>query len=126
MSPLDPWSRRRQAIDTIPGQEELMARPPDLTPEQRAAALAKAAAARRARADVREALRTGEMSFEDVLARADDDLIAGIKVKAILTAIPGLGKVKSYRLMERLGISENRRLRGLGSKQKEALLAELS
>lgn len=103
-----------------------MTGPPDLTPDQRQAALAKAAEARRARAEVREALRTGEMTFPDVLDRADDDLVGGIKVKAILTAIPGLGKIKSYRLMQRVGIAENRRLRGLGSKQKEALLAELS
>jgi hypothetical protein len=104
-----------------------MSQPPELTPEQRTAALAKAAEARAARAEVREALRSGAMTFPEVLERARaDELIAGIKVKAILTALPGLGKVKSSRLMDRLGISENRRLRGLGPKQQEALLAELS
>jgi hypothetical protein len=103
-----------------------MAGPPQLTPEQRAAALAKAAEARRVRAGVREALRSGHTNLREVLDRADDDLIGGIKVKAILTALPGLGKVKSFRLMEELGISESRRLRGLGHKQKEALLAALS
>jgi len=103
-----------------------MPQPPQLTPEQRTAALAKAAAARAARAEVREALRSGTTTLPDVLAQADDDLIGGIKIKAILTALPGLGKVKSARLMKTLGISENRRLRGLGSKQQEALLAELS
>lgn len=103
-----------------------MGDPPELTDEQRAAALAKAAEARRARADVREALRMGEMTLRDVLDRSDDELIGGIKVKAVLTAIPGLGKIKSFRLMDRLGIAENRRLRGLGPKQREALLAELS
>ena len=39
---------------------------------------------------------------------------------------PGLGKVKAFRLMEELGIAENRRLRGLGPKQREALLAAFS
>lgn len=97
-----------------------------MTPEQRAAALAKAAEARRARAEMREALRSGEMTLADALDLSVDDLIGGIKVKAVLTALPGLGKVKSYRMMERLGIAENRRLRGLGRKQREALLAELS
>lgn len=103
-----------------------MSQPPRLSPEQRDAALAKAAAARAARAEVREALRSGAMTFPEVLERSDDDLVGGIKVKAILTAIPGLGKIKSSRLMDRLGIAENRRLRGLGPKQQEALLAELS
>lgn len=104
-----------------------MSQPPALTPEQRTAALAKAAEARAVRAEVREALRSGTTTFPQVLARAETDaLVGGIKVKAILTALPGLGKVKSSRMMERLGISESRRLRGLGPKQQEALLAELS
>lgn len=103
-----------------------MGDPPQLTPEQRAAALAKAAEARRVRAEMREALRSGEMTLADALDRSGDDLLGGIKVKAVLTALPGLGKVKSHRLMEQLSIAENRRLRGLGRKQREALLAELS
>jgi hypothetical protein len=103
-----------------------MSTPPQLSPEQRAAALEKAAEARRVRAAVREALRTGQTTLTDVLARSEEDIIAGMKVKALLTALPGLGKVKSYRLMERLGISENRRVRGLGVKQRKALLEELA
>lgn len=97
-----------------------------MTSEQRAAALAKAAQARKVRAELREALRTGHLTFAEALERSDDELIGGIKLKAVLTALPGLGKVKSHRLMERLEISESRRLRGLGRKQREALLAELS
>ena len=61
-----------------------MGNPPKLTPEQRTAALAKAAEARRARADVRQALGSGELSFSDALAKADDDLIGGIKVKGFV------------------------------------------
>lgn len=102
-----------------------MSGPPSLSPEDRAAALAKAAHARKARAEIREALRTGTTTLTEVLDRSDDDLIGGIKVKALLTALPGLGKVKSYRLMEKLGIAENRRVRGLGPRQREALLKAL-
>lgn len=87
--------------------------------------MARAAEVRRVRAEVREALRTGSLTLAQVLARSDEDPIAGIKVKAILTALPGLGKVKSYRLMERVGIADNRRLRGLGERQKKALLAAI-
>lgn len=103
-----------------------MPEPPSLSAEDRARALVKAAEMRRIRAEVREALRTGAMGLEDVLDRVTEDSIAGLKVKAVLTALPGLGKVKSYRLMEAVGIAENRRLRGLGPKQREALLAALS
>jgi hypothetical protein len=99
-----------------------MAGPPNLSDEDRARALAKAAEVRRVRAEVREALRTGGLSLAEVLDRADEEHIGGIKVKAVLTALPGLGKVKSYRLMEAIGIAENRRVRGLGDRQRAALL----
>lgn len=101
--------------------------PPKLTPEARRAALEKAAAARRERAVVKERLRSGELTLDGLLELADrDELVGGIKVKAVLTALPGLGKVKSHRLMDELGIAENRRLRGLGARQREALLSALS
>ena len=103
-----------------------MAGPPGLSAEDRTRALARAGEASRVRAEVREALRTGAISLSGVLDRAGEDHVGGIKVKAVLTALPGLGKVKSYRLMETVGIAENRRLRGLGPKQREALLAALS
>lgn len=77
------------------------------------------------RAELREALRMGEATLADVLARSEDDIVGGMKVKAVLTALPGLGKVKSFRLMERLGIAENRRVRGLGRQQRKALLDAL-
>lgn len=101
--------------------------PPKLTPEARREALEKAAAARRQRALVKERLRGGDLTIGGVLDLADrDELVGGTKVKAVLTSLPGLGKVKSHRLMEELGIPENRRLRGLGPRQREALIAALS
>ncbi len=104
-----------------------MAQPPKLTDEQRKAALAKAAEARRVRAEVKELLKTGSLRIPDLFARAEsDDLVAGLKVESLIAAMPGTGKIKAKRLMESLGIAENRRIRGLGGKQKEALIAEFS
>jgi hypothetical protein len=101
--------------------------PPKLTPEQRAQALAKAAEARRARAEIKELLKNGTITLPELFERAEtDEHVAGMKVKAVLGSLPGLGKVKSHRMMESLEISENRRMRGLGSRQREALLAALS
>lgn len=97
--------------------------PPALTPEQRTAALAKAAASRRQRAELKEKLKMGTISLRELLDQADrDEIIAKMKVVAVLESLPGLGKVKARRLMEELGISEQRRLQGLGSNQREALL----
>ena len=101
--------------------------PPQLSEEQRARALERAAEARRVRAEVKELLKTGSLTFEELLERGEaDDLISGLKVASVLASMPGTGKVKAKRLMEAHGIADNRRLRGLGDKQRAALLAEFS
>ncbi len=101
-----------------------MPSPPSLTPEQRTAALEKAGAARRQRAELKERLKLGTVSLPELLELADTDEVVGkTKVLAALESLPGLGKVKARRLMEDAGVSETRRLRGLGSQQRAALLA---
>lgn len=97
---------------------------PKMTDEQRAAALARAAEARRVRAEIKQLLKTGSLTLEDVFARAEeDDLVAGIKVSALVVSMPHMGKIKTIRLLEDLKIAENRRLRGLTSRQRADLLA---
>jgi hypothetical protein len=99
-----------------------MALPPTLTPEQRQAALEKAAAARRARAELKEKLKMGSVSLDELLEKADnDDIVGKMKVVAALEALPGVGKVKARRIMDDIGISETRRIRGLGGQQRQAL-----
>ena len=101
--------------------------PPQMSDEQRARALERAAEARRVRAEVKELLKSGSLDFTGLLARAEqDDLIGGIKVASVLSSMPGTGKVKAKRLMEQHGIADNRRLRGLGDNQRAALIAEFS
>ena len=100
-----------------------MPQPPSLTPEQRTAALEKAAQARKARAEIKDHLKTGRTSLKDLLGKADsDETIGKMKVLSVLESLPGTGKVKARRLMEQVGISETRRLQGLGAKQRDALL----
>lgn len=100
-----------------------MAIPPPLTDDARRAALAKAAEARRVRADLKQALKAGELELADVLIRAEsDEVVAMTKILTILEALPGVGKVKSRRTMASIGISESRRVQGLGVKQRRALL----
>ncbi|MEQ8719282.1 MAG: integration host factor, actinobacterial type [Acidimicrobiales bacterium] len=104
-----------------------MSLPPALSDEQRKEALAKAAAARRARSELKERLKMGSLTLAEVLDRvATDDVVGKTKVLAILESLPGVGKVKARRAMEEIGISETRRLRGLGDQQREKLLAEFA
>ncbi|MCW2786272.1 MAG: ribosomal protein [Marmoricola sp.] len=101
-----------------------MALPP-LTPEQRQAALDKAAASRRERAAVKNRLKHSGASIAEVLAEGENNLVIGkMRVSELLASMPGLGKVRSAQVMERLKISESRRVRGLGAKQIAALVAE--
>ena len=101
-----------------------MATPPQLTPEQRAAALAKAAEARTARADIKARLKMGSMSLLEALD-SDDPNVGKLKVVALLESLPGVGKVKARRVMEDIGIADNRRVQGLGAQQRSTLLDQL-
>jgi hypothetical protein len=98
---------------------------PPRTPEQRALALKLAADARAERAEVKERLKTGAVSLVRVLDDgATDDVIGKMRVSSLLQALPGVGKVRARQIMERIGIPENRRIRGLGDKQRAALESE--
>ncbi len=99
---------------------------PQLTADERKAALEKAKAARIQRAEVREQLKSGKISIKDVLAQKDDPVIGRMKVSTLIETLPGYGKAKSEKIMSELQIAESRRLRGLGARQEAALLERLS
>jgi hypothetical protein len=100
---------------------------PPLTPEQRQAALEKAAASRRERAEVKNRLKNSGASIIDVVNEGQtNEVIGKMRVVDLLQSMPGLGKVRARQVMERLQIAESRRVRGLGSKQIAALQKEFS
>ena len=69
----------------------------------------------------------GSLSLPQLLDDAEkDDIVGKMKVLAVLESLPGVGKVKARRTMEKIGISETRRVRGLGVQQRKELLAEFS
>lgn len=98
-----------------------MATPPQLTPEQRQAALAKAAEARAARAEIKARLRNESLTLPEAL-ESDDTNIGKLKVVSLLEALPGVGKVKARKIMEEIEIADNRRVQGLGTVQRQKLL----
>lgn len=100
-----------------------MPQPPPLSDEARAAARDKAIEVRRARAELKEHLKTGAVDLAEVFARAESDpVIAGIKMSKVLESLPSVGKVKAKRTMEDIGIAASRRVRGVGLHQREKLL----
>src|SRR5439155_8876906 len=126
MHPADPVATPRGmrilAAAVVPGGRR-MPLPPALTPEQRQAALEKAAEARRQRAEVKAKLKQGSLGLRDLLEQGErDEALTKLKVVSVLESLPGVGKVQARRIMDELDISESRRLRGLGRNQREGLL----
>ena len=93
-------------------------------PVDRAAASRAAVAARRARAEVKQAIARGVRTPVHVLdASADPANTAehSLRVTNFLLSIPHIGTTKMTRIIEQLAISPSKRLGGLGAKQRERL-----
>ena len=93
---------------------------PTMSPEQRAAALAKAAEVRQARSALIATVKSGELKAADLLDR-DDEIAKRTKVVSVLRALPGWGKVKVANCLTECGIDETRRIGGLTAAQRERL-----
>ena len=98
---------------------------PQLTDEQRKAALEKAAQARHERAELREKIKSGKVTLADVL-ESDGPIASRMKVSTLIESLPGYGKAKAAKIMDELGISATRRVKGLGARQREQLVEALS
>ncbi len=98
---------------------------PELTPEERQAALDKALKARRTRAEARENLKAGKLTVAELI-ETDDEVLKRMRVSAMLESLPSIGDTKTKRIMEECGIAESRRIGGLGKHQKAKLLERLA
>ena len=101
-----------------------MGAPPQISLADRHAALAKAAAARRKRAEVKELIKNGSLSVVEIFA-SEEPAIRKMRVQQLLVALPGVGTIRAQSIMERCNISQSRRVQGLGVKQRRDLLALL-
>lgn len=99
-------------------------KPPILSASDRAAAGAKAVTSRRERAAVKAQLASGEIGIFDVINDARES-IQRMRVRELLDAAPGVGPRRAFTLMSKAGISETRRIAGLGSHQLQKLRSEM-
>ncbi|MFS8524659.1 MAG: integration host factor, actinobacterial type [Limnochordales bacterium] len=95
---------------------------PKLTPEEKRRALAKAQEMRSRRAQLRRELKSGAITLAEVLAREDDEAVQKMRVSYLLQSLPHVGKVTTDKVMQDIGIHENRRVQGLGPRQRTELL----
>ncbi|MBC7463350.1 MAG: guanylate kinase [Actinobacteria bacterium] len=104
-----------------------MNKPPQLTSEQRAEALRRASASRKARSLLKAQVKSGELGVGQVLAiAATDPVIGKMRVVELLESLPGVGKIRAANLMRRISISPTRRIQGLGVHQIAKLGAEFT
>ncbi len=104
-----------------------MPQPPSISPEQRQAALEKAGAVRRERAELKERLKMGTISLAEVFDQsATNDTIAKTKVLSVIESLPKVGKVAARRTMEEVGIADSRRVQGLSDRQRADLLEKFA
>jgi guanylate kinase len=102
-----------------------MSAPPQLTPDERQAALEKAKLSRQVRAGVKARVKSGELSVAYVLTLAEkDQAIASMRVLELVESISGVGKIRGRSILEKLDISLTRRIKGLGRHQISALRSE--
>ncbi|HHW12342.1 MAG TPA: integration host factor [Firmicutes bacterium] len=95
---------------------------PKLTLEEKKQALKKAQQVRSERAKIRQDLKAGRTGIREILEQVDNDVIAKMRVAYLLESLPRIGKVRTRKIMNEIGIDETRRIQGLGSRQKQALL----
>lgn len=91
---------------------------PEITDEQRLAALEKAKEAHRARHSIRVALKAG--TLDPVRAIGMEDA-RRMKVRVFLASLPGVGGATADEALRVLGIAPSRRIGGLGCRQVERL-----
>jgi guanylate kinase len=80
--------------------------------------------ARRERAAVKAALSEGTIGIFEVINDGRES-IQRMRVSELLDAAPGVGPRRTYTLMNKAGISETRRIGGLGSHQLQKLRSEM-
>lgn len=98
---------------------------PHLTQEEKMDALKKAQEMRSKRAELRSQLKKGTLTLQDVLNSEDNEVIQRMRVTYLLQSLPQVGKITSEKVMKEIGINENRRVQGLGKRQKDELLQRL-
>lgn len=95
---------------------------PVSTPEQRAGALEASRQARARRAVIKQSLASGDVMFDDILS-SGSPIVRRTRVRELLLALPGVGPKTADAIMASCHVPDERRVGGLGTRQRENLAA---
>jgi hypothetical protein len=97
---------------------------PERSADQRREALARANQVRMQRAELKAQLKRGELSICSLITEPPHYL-ASARIKELLLACPGYGRVKVERLLTRCEVSPRRTIAGLSDRQRRELIRAL-
>ncbi|MEX0592671.1 MAG: integration host factor, actinobacterial type [Nitriliruptoraceae bacterium] len=101
--------------------------PPSLNDSDRRRATESAGQARAKRAALKRGLKDGSITLGTLLDQGEvDPVVARMPVVDVLAALPAHGRVKAADLMRQAAIAPNRRLGGLGHRQRQFLIEYLA
>lgn len=92
-----------------------------MTEEDRASVIQKSVAVRRERLAIKYKLKSGALRAADVINNFDDKVVGGIRVYALLMALPAVGNKKAKQMLGEAAL-ENKPISKLNSQEREVLL----
>lgn len=93
--------------------------------ESRKRALEAARKARRTRAEVLTMLKAGIVGPEELLY-SDDEIVRRTRLFPFCKSVPNVGALRARRILVALDLREDRRVQGLGSRQRKILARVLT
>ena len=96
-------------------------KPPQLSIEERKAALLKAAEARKIRSEFKLQVKNKQIRWNAAF-ESTEEAILKMRIKELLESIPSFGSTRAENILDQIGISHSRRIKGIGIRQKNELL----
>ena len=99
-------------------------KPPHLSIEERKAALFKAVEARKIRSEFKLRVKNKQIRWHEAF-ESTEEAIQKMRIKELLESIPSFGSTRAENILDQIGISHSRRIKGIGIRQKSELLKML-
>ena len=101
-----------------------MMKPPHLSIEERKAALYRAVEARKIRSEFKLRVKNKQIRWHEAF-ESTEEAIQKMRIKELLESIPSFGSTRAENILEQIGISHSRRIKGIGIRQKNELFKML-
>lgn len=93
---------------------------PKISEKSRKRGLKKSMLIRQKRSSIKKSLKKGEVNLKSLFydKKLYDNYIANMRIVDLVCSLPGNGRVKAEKILEDLKINKNKKIGGLGKRQK--------